>query len=89
MHVLGDAAEVDEPLGERARARARTGSSASVPGRMKQVLVGLLGGPGAARVDDDEPAAALADRRAAGPRMSGAVIRLPLDTSGFAPSISR
>ena len=54
----------------------------------RDVLVGDLGGAAAARVDDDEPAAARAQRLQA-PGQSGAVISQPFEASGLAPSISR
>jgi hypothetical protein len=53
-----------------------------------QVLVGLLGGAGAAGVDHHDPAAP-GRRPRGGPGQSGAVARLPLDSYGLAPSISR
>ena len=59
-----------------------------MPGPDEVVLVGVLRGAAAARVDDDDLAAALRIARSR-PRMSGAVIRLPFDASGFAPRIRR
>ena len=96
---LGQRADLVEPgdvlagsrvAGPRRRARAPSPQQQRVgAGADEDVLVGLLGGARAARVDDDDLA-----RRARGcarsrPRTSGAVIRLPLDASGLAPSISR
>ena len=82
------AAEVDEPLGEqrlhhRQRGR-RVGARAD-----GHVLVGLLGGAAAARVDDDQPRRRARRSASMRPGQSGAVARLPFDAYGLAPSMSR
>jgi hypothetical protein len=52
------------------------------------VRVGLEGRQAATRVDHHE-LAARARRRRRRPLVSGAVIKLPFDASGFAPNINR
>ena len=75
--------------GGRAPRRTATWSiasstTASVPGRTKWCSVGDLGGLGAARVEDDHPAAALLQSRSRFGK-SGTVISEPLEAIGLAP----
>ena len=88
LDVVGERAGVgelllDEDLGERGE---QQGVGAGPDGGMP---VGEPRGAGAARVDDGEGAAALARSALSLPGKSGAVHRLPLDSSGLAPIRSR
>ena len=80
--------EAHEALGEQ-RVHEREEEERVGAGTDEVVLVGLVGRPRAARVDDHDLAAALRGSRAGAPGTSGAVMRLPFETSGFAPRMSR
>ena len=84
--VARDARRVDARRAATSTAHHREQERRVAAGADRDVLVGLARRLGAARVDDDELAAALADARAGAPRMSGAVRTLPFETTGFAPT---
>ena len=77
----------DQVLGEQ-RVHDREEEVRVGAGPDEQVLVGLLGGLRPAGVDDDELAAP-GPQRPEPAGKSGAVMRLPFDANGLAPSISR
>ncbi len=87
LDVRCGVAEVDEVLVEEG-AGDRGEQQRVGAGAYGEVPVGEAGGAGAARVDDGEGAAARLERLEL-PGKSGAVHRLPLDSSGLAPISSR
>ncbi len=86
--MLGQPSEIDEVLVEQhvhdGEQQRRIGA-----GPRRDVAVGQFGGAGAGRVDDDEPCRRVGASARSLPGKSAAVARLPLDTSGFAPMITR
>ena len=85
--VFGHSPEVDKAFfEEHVHDREQQRGVGARPG--SNVPIGQFGRACAGRVDDDEPAAALTQR----PQLAGksaAVAKLPLDTRGFAPMITK
>ena len=84
--IARDRARVDAPVAHDQRLRHREQQRGVAAGADRDVLVGLARGLGAARIDHHQLAAALRACARSRPRMSGAVIKLPFETTGLAPT---
>ena len=89
VDMLGDAAEIrcDKALFEQHMHDGEQQGTVGARAR-SDVAVGQFGCAGARRIDHGELATALRSARSL-PGKSAAVVKLPLDTRGFAPMITR